>query len=228
MAFCSFLDSAIAGERGGIIVIGATNRIHAVDSAIIRHGRLERAIEIKPPDLPERINILRHLLEDELMNCDLTDVGEMMESATGAEIMELVRAARRVARFLGRPLLLDDLTKTILCPKEIPASALRRTSTHEAAHAVVATVLEVGDVKYARVQVRGSSSGYPQIQEDRSDLLTLDAVEDRLTAILAGRVAEHLILDTTSIGSGGSDQSELAIATNRSQGCTSLRDEADA
>ena len=44
--FLLSLDNAVAGKRAGIVVIGATNNIGGVDAAVLRPGRLERAIEI--------------------------------------------------------------------------------------------------------------------------------------------------------------------------------------
>ncbi|MEM1649974.1 MAG: AAA family ATPase, partial [Sulfolobales archaeon] len=45
--------------RGDVIVIGATNRIHAVDPALRRPGRFDREIEIPLPDKSGRLEILR-------------------------------------------------------------------------------------------------------------------------------------------------------------------------
>ncbi|MEM1797126.1 MAG: AAA family ATPase, partial [Zestosphaera sp.] len=45
-------------ERGKIVVIGATNRIEAVDPALRRPGRFDREIEIPPPDKRARKAIL--------------------------------------------------------------------------------------------------------------------------------------------------------------------------
>ena len=57
--FLLLLDDATSGKREGVVVIGATNRIHAVDPAVLRPGRLERSIEIVPPGRDGIINILR-------------------------------------------------------------------------------------------------------------------------------------------------------------------------
>ncbi|VVB96129.1 VCP-like ATPase [uncultured archaeon] len=46
-------------ERGQVVVIGATNRIDAIDPALRRPGRFDREIEIGVPDLADRLEILQ-------------------------------------------------------------------------------------------------------------------------------------------------------------------------
>ncbi len=46
-------------ERGQVVVIGATNRVDAVDPALRRGGRFDREIEIGVPDTRDRLEILQ-------------------------------------------------------------------------------------------------------------------------------------------------------------------------
>ncbi|WOF15718.1 CDC48 family AAA ATPase [Methanoplanus sp. FWC-SCC4] len=46
-------------ERGQVVVIGATNRLDAIDQALRRPGRFDREIEIGAPSEEDRIEILR-------------------------------------------------------------------------------------------------------------------------------------------------------------------------
>lgn len=58
------LDGTAKSE--GIIVVGATNRPSVIDPAIRRSGRLERHIEIPPPDIDALEGIIRHHLGPDL------------------------------------------------------------------------------------------------------------------------------------------------------------------
>ena len=58
------LDGAVRSE--GIVVVGATNRPSVIDPAIRRSGRLERHIEIPPPDIDALEGIIRHHLGPDL------------------------------------------------------------------------------------------------------------------------------------------------------------------
>ena len=46
-------------ERGQVVVIGATNRVGAIDPALRRPGRFDREIEIGVPDEDDRLEVLR-------------------------------------------------------------------------------------------------------------------------------------------------------------------------
>lgn len=215
--FLTNLDSAIANQREGIIVVGSTNFIENVDPALLRPGRLERTIHIERPGLEGTVNILRHHVRDaNFSNAELVEIGRLIESSSGAEIMMMVRDARRRARRDKRHLSLEDL-RAIALPADASISKLqlRRNSVHEAGHAVAAVALPCGVLKKAMVGPgKGGSGGSTLVEFDvMADGLTRTAMEDRVTMILAGRAAEKMIMGAESIGAGGVDSSDLAEAT---------------
>jgi cell division protease FtsH len=212
--FLLLLDGAVAGQREGVIVIGATNRIDAVEDAILRPGRLERSISIGRPGLAGIVNILRFHLGSDLAGEDLTEVARTAEGSTAAELMENVRGARRTARYAKRPLTLDDLQAQIHGEQDDPPAVLRRIAVHEAAHAVTTVVLSVGELLYVTLQTRGTSGGHTKVRSSDADLMTLSDVENRVISILSAGVAERLLLSSKSIGSGGTDTSDDGVATS--------------
>jgi cell division protease FtsH len=206
------LDDAL-GSREGLIVIGSTNRVHAIDPALLRPGRLERTIEIGRPDSAGALNILRFHLHDTALNgADLGDIPEVIAGSTAAEIMQIVRASKRVARQARRDLTTDDLRARILGGSEAPQS-LRRVSVHESAHAVAAVVLGVGTLRRVQLRSHDGSGGHTFIENAVPDLATLTDIENRAISILAGGVAERVILQSASTGSGGDRRSDLGSLT---------------
>jgi len=119
--FLTNLDSAISNQREGVIVVGATNFIEHIDPALLRPGRLERCIHIARPSLEGTVNILRyHVRDRDFREGDLASVGRMIEGFTGAEIMMLVRdARRRVITLKGQVLNRNDLrrSRVHICPR---------------------------------------------------------------------------------------------------------------
>jgi hypothetical protein len=133
--FLTLLDSATSA-RAGIVVIGATNMIASIDPAILRPGRLERAIELGLPDAAALADILRHHLGNNLEGQDLLGFARRTEGATGAIAMEWVRSARRRARTENRPLRIADLEAAAANGPALSADELRRASIHETGHAI--------------------------------------------------------------------------------------------
>ncbi|EHR00271.1 AAA family ATPase [Bradyrhizobium sp. WSM471] len=211
--FMLLLDDATSARREGVVVIGATNRIKAVDPAILRPGRLERAIELTAPGPEGILNILRFHVRDSLPEKDLHSAAEMLDGFTPAEIMETVRSARRTARTSGRDLSADDLKRAVLPATTVPPASLRRIAFHEAGHVVVAIATGVGTVRSVRIGGRQGTGGMTSIDPISSDLATRRSIERQVVGILAGRAAEIVMLGAPSAGAGGSERSDLALAT---------------
>jgi cell division protease FtsH len=211
------LDSAVASQRELVIVVGATNYVEHLDPALLRPGRFERTIHIERPDLDGTVNILRyHVRDANFSDAELVEIARMIEFSTGAEIMMLVRDARRRARHAKRKLSIDDL-RSVAIPEAdaISRPQLLRASIHEAGHAIAALVLSSGTLKKAVIRDgRQGALGGTHIEFDMTaDGLTRESIEDHVTMLLSGRAAEKIILGAESIGAGGVDTSDLAHAT---------------
>ncbi|MEM1815471.1 MAG: CDC48 family AAA ATPase [Sulfolobales archaeon] len=102
-------------ERGKVIVIGATNRVDAIDPALRRPGRFDREIEIPPPDKHARRSILevhtRNIPLAEDVNLD--GLANITHGFTGADLAALVKEAAMNAlrRFLRNERV--DLSKPV-------------------------------------------------------------------------------------------------------------------
>jgi transitional endoplasmic reticulum ATPase len=89
--------------RGKVVVIGATNRINAIDPALRRPGRFDREIEIGVPDRDGRLDILqihtRGMPLDKDVNLDR--LADISHGFVGADLYALakeagIRALRRI------------------------------------------------------------------------------------------------------------------------------------
>jgi cell division protease FtsH len=197
----------------GIVMIGCTNNLAGVDAALMRPGRLERSIELVRPDHAGVLNVLRYHLHTSLTGADLTDVGHLLAGSTPADIMMVVRGARRIARYAGRELELDDLMESIAPAEEIAPAALLRISYHEAAHAVGSLAVPAGILQRCIVGAGPGSAGQTIIKGETADLPTRDAIERRAVVTLCGRAAEALLVGDVGLGSGGDSDSDLAVVT---------------
>ena len=120
----TMLDGLV--ERGQVVVIGATNRIDAIDPALRRPGRFDREIEIGVPDNTDRLEILQiHTrgmpLGEEV---DLEYLSNHTQGFVGADLLSLVQEAamRSLRRFLPDFDLDEDIPQEKL--EEIIVSAV--------------------------------------------------------------------------------------------------------
>src|ERR687894_923266 len=107
--------------RGKVVVIGATNRINAIDPALRRPGRFDREIEIGVPDRDGRLDILqihtRGMPLDKDVN--LERLADITHGFVGADLHALAKEA-------GIRALRKILPEIDLSSESIPVETLRK------------------------------------------------------------------------------------------------------
>ncbi len=206
----------------GIIILAATNRPDILDPALLRPGRFDREIAVGVPDVKGREEILKvHTrnkpLSDEV---SLRDIARATPGFTGADLENVVNeAALLTARTGGKRVGKKEIEEAV---ERIIAGTQKRSrvisefekkivSFHEAGHALVGYLLPHTDpVHKVSIIPRGRAGGYTLMfpEEDRY-FMTRSELLDRVTTLLAGRVAEKLVLDEISTGA----QNDLERAT---------------
>ncbi len=100
--------------RGKVIVIGATNRVNAIDPALRRPGRFDREIEISVPSKAGRLSILKIHTRGMPLTKDvkLEDLASVTHGFVGADLEALAKeAAMVVLRGLLPQMKLDEEEK---------------------------------------------------------------------------------------------------------------------
>lgn len=208
-----------AEGREGVVIVGATNYPQKIDAAIKRAGRLDRHIAIPLPDQKGRDGILRWHLKGELDNSCLDAVLERTEGYSGADLEQLVRSARRIARRCRRDLGIADLIDQLPPLLPIPAEQLWKMAVHEAGHAVVGldtglwTIREVCISKLVPAGPGDRVGGLVDFDEAPSLLASSELYKARIRRCLGGMAAEDIVLGSRSDGSGGVKGSDLHVAT---------------
>uniref|UniRef100_G3W267 AFG2 AAA ATPase homolog A n=1 Tax=Sarcophilus harrisii TaxID=9305 RepID=G3W267_SARHA len=84
------------GSEGRVLVIGATNRPHTLDSALRRPGRFDKEIEIGVPNAQDRLDILQKLLRGVphgLQEAELVQLANSAHGYVGADLKALCNEA---------------------------------------------------------------------------------------------------------------------------------------
>jgi transitional endoplasmic reticulum ATPase len=107
--------------RGKVVVIGATNRVNAIDPALRRPGRFDREIEIGVPDRNGRLEVLQiHTRGMPIAkDVNLEKLADISHGFVGADLQALAKEA--AMRALRRVLPEVDLST-----ESIPAETLRK------------------------------------------------------------------------------------------------------
>lgn len=202
-----------AQGREGVVVIGACNHPHVLDPALTRSGRLDRHIRIGLPDAGALEKIMREHLAGDLIGVNLQGLALLAAGSSGADIERFVRDARRRAREVGRAVEKADLEAAIAPEDGLSPAERHRAAVHEAGHAVAACALFPGTLQSVSIRPTANAAGATITTSQLGTMPTRDDLLRQIAFTLAGRAAEEIILGAASAGSGGSPDSDLAIAT---------------
>ena len=211
------------GSHEGIIVIAATNRPDILDPALLRPGRFDRQITVNYPDINGRTEILKvHSRNKPLEpSVDLKAVSKMTVGFTGADLANLLNeaallATRRGKSLIGMEDIEDAFIKVIAGPKKkaraMKESEKKKTSYHEAGHAMIAYYLDLDPVQQISVIPSGNALGYtlnPPVEDKYS--VYKSELNKNISMLLGGRAAEEIVYGDVS--GGASNDIERATAT---------------
>jgi transitional endoplasmic reticulum ATPase len=143
-------------ERGQVVVIGATNRVDAIDAALRRPGRFDREIEIGVPSELDRIEIFKihtrgmPLAED----VRIEFLSQQTHGFVGADLAALAREAaiRALRRYLpDLDLDAEEVPAEVLDSLRVLASDFRSAQRDVGPSAMREVMLEVSHVKWDNV-----------------------------------------------------------------------------
>ncbi|MGZ4689409.1 MAG: ATP-dependent zinc metalloprotease FtsH [Acidimicrobiia bacterium] len=197
----------------GIVMIAATNRPDILDSALLRPGRFDRQIMVPLPTQEERVDILKVHFRDKKIadDVDIAVVARGTPGMSGADLANLVNEAALFAVRRGETSVhredFEDARDRVLMGLKRPTVVMNEeekehTAFHEGGHAVAAYVLEHADpVHKVTILPTGMALGMTQqLPEEEKYSHDKDFLDDMLSVLLGGRVAEQLVFGSQSTG----------------------------
>jgi len=99
-----FLRRIPEAVSAGVLLIGMTNRIETIDTAILRRGRFDHIIEVPNAQKEEIEGLLHHLLRDlpTATDLDIPDFSRVLEGRPLSDVTFVVREASRLAAKNGQ------------------------------------------------------------------------------------------------------------------------------
>lgn len=213
------------GVYEGIIIIAATNRPDILDPALLRPGRFDRQVVVGYPDANGRKQIMQVHAKNKPLAADV-DLGVIAKTTagfTGAELENLMNEAALMAVKRNKEAItMDELNEAMVKvivgqekkSKKISDKEKKLTAYHEAGHAIVTRLLPEQDpVHQVSIIPRGRAGGYTMHlpTEDKMYMAKSDMLNE-IVILLAGRIAEKLILNDISTGASNDIQRATQIA----------------
>lgn len=206
-----------------VLLIGATNRPDLLDSALLRPGRFDRLVRVDLPDRDARLQILQLHTRNKPMaaDVDLEKIAADAYGFSGAHLESLcneaaILAMRQQADLITHRHFVDSVDKVMLGEKSDRRpmqEEQRRVAIHEAGHAIVAERVRPGSVANVTILSRGNALGYVrQTPGEDNYLQTEGQIREQLWVLLAGAVAEQLVLGSRSTGASGDFQEAIKLA----------------
>jgi cell division protease FtsH len=197
----------------GLVIIAATNRPDVLDPALLRPGRFDRQVIVPLPEYSERLSILQvHCKHKRIApDVDLTVVARGTPGMAGADLANLVNEAALFAVRGGDDVIrarhFEDARDRVMIGQRRESVVMNdhekeMTAYHEAGHAMCAALLPNCDpVHKVTILPTGMALGVTMTlpQEDRHSL-SQSGIEDRLSMMLGGRIAEDLVYGEVTNG----------------------------
>ena len=98
-------------ELKNVMIIGATNKPFALDSAILRPGRFDKIVYIPPPDKPARVQLFTLQLSKFLKGLNMGRLADATDGFTGADIASICQEVKMQVvrdRLKGKQIALTD------------------------------------------------------------------------------------------------------------------------
>lgn len=199
----------------GILFIAATNRVDALDSALLRPGRFDKTIHVSPPKTKEdREAIVKVHSKGKVFEKGLTveKIAKQCYGLTGAEIASALNDAVLESFKADRDgvISLDDIDKAImklfakgLAKGRHSEKDLIRVAIHETGHALMNKHLNRTVVKVSIQPYSSGVGGVTQVDGENSGLdglMTKTDIINSVKVLYAGKVAEEIMLGECSVG----------------------------
>ena len=212
--------------NSGVMILAATNRPDALDSALTRPGRFDRRVPVELPDLKGREEILKvHAKKIKIADdVDFKLIARMASGASGAELANIIneaalRAVRDNRKFANQSDLEESIEVVIVGYQKknsiLTDAEKWRVSYHEVGHALVAAK-QTNSAPVTKITIIPRTSGAlgytMQVDEGNHYLMTKSELENKIATLTGGRAAEEVVFGDVSTGASNDIEQATKLA----------------
>lgn len=211
-------------ESENILVIGATNRLEDLDSALTRAGRFTDKYCIPAPEtMSDRKEVLKLYMSNKKFSDDvvLNDLARETSGFTPAQIEALLNEAailsvQRGSAFITKKMIDDAMSKMVLQghiredQSERDMEELRIVAHHEAGHALVGMLFGSEVTKVTILSSTSGAGGVTFSLPSKKNLLSVQDIRRKVMELYGGRASEELM--GISVTTGASNDIERATS----------------
>jgi len=217
-------------SANGIFIIGATNRIDLLDSALIRPGRIDKKIYIGNPNSQTREQIIRIHINNKPINSQITIdyLVEITNGFSGAQIENFFNEAMlyvlRKDRFSIDKSDLNLIANRILVgfqstKNQLSEQIIYQVAVHEIGHALIGLITKHKKLLKITINLYSPKTlGFTLFEpsEEYNSIQTKEQLINEMMVLLGGRIAEEIIFKNNNISTGASHDIEQVrkIASN--------------
>jgi cell division protease FtsH len=203
-------------SANGIFIIGATNRVDLLDTALIRPGRIDKKIYIGNPDKETRKDILKiHLVNKPIeQSISIDYLVELTNGFSGAQIENLLNEAMlyvlRQNRFQIEKTDINIIANRILVgfqsnKNELTEDVIYQVAVHEMGHALIGLLTQHRKLVKITINLFSPKTlGFTLFEPASNTIQTKEQLIQEIMVLLGGRIAEEIVFKNTNISSGAS------------------------
>ena len=203
-------------SANGIFIIGATNRVDLLDSALIRPGRIDKKIYIGNPDKQTRKSILEiHLVNKPIEQAITLDyLVELTNGFSGAQIENLLNEAMLYAlrqnRYEINKADINMIANRVLVgfqsnKNQLTEEVIYQVAVHEMGHALVGLFTKYRKLVKITINLFSPKTlGFTLFEPASNNIQTKEQLINEIMVLLGGRIAEEIIFKNSNISSGAS------------------------
>lgn len=211
-------------SANGVFIIGATNRIDLLDTALIRPGRIDKKIYIGNPDEETRKQIIRIHIQNKPLDSTITleYLTELTNGFSGAEIENFLNEALLYVLRQNR----EEITKQDLnlianrilvgyqsVKNKLSEDILFQVAVHEIGHALMGIITHHRKLVKITINLYSPKSlGFTLFEPSSTVIQTKEQLINEMMILLGGRIAEEIMFKDISSGASHDLQQVKKIA----------------